>query len=166
MSQTSDDAEERLSNGDVKLGSSDLELVDEGSKLHLVGIRFQNLEIPRGATITSARIEFETDEADSEATSLTLRAQAADDAATFTSAGFDLSSRPTTAAAVSWSPAPWPTVSDRHLTPDLSPLVQEVVDRPGWASGNSMAFLVSGSGERTAESYDGESYNAPFLLVS
>ena len=35
-------------------------------------------------------------------------------------------------------------------TPDLSAVVQEVVDRPGWARGNALVVLVSGTGKRAA----------------
>ena len=67
---------------------------------------------------------------------------------------------------MSWSPAPWSTVSEKHQTPDLAAIVQEIVDRGGWASGHSMVFVVVGSGERTAESYDGEAEGAPLLTVT
>src|SRR6185503_13601444 len=39
-------------------------------------------------------------------------------------------------------------------TPDLSALVREVIARPGWISGNAMAFIISGTGHRTAEAAD------------
>lgn len=52
-----------------------------------------------------------------------------------------------------------------HVTPDLSPIIQELADRNGWASGNAMAFIVTGSGERAAESFDGEEPAAPLLVV-
>ena len=61
VSASSDDAEENTTNGRVNRGSSDLELVDEGSN-QLVGMRFNGLNIPRGATITTASIQFHTDE--------------------------------------------------------------------------------------------------------
>ncbi|MEJ2259762.1 MAG: Ig-like domain-containing protein, partial [Nitrosopumilaceae archaeon] len=96
-----------------------------------VGLRFTNLNVPQGATITSAYIQFETDETDSIETSLILKAQDADDTSTFTSATNDITNRPTTTASVSWnSVIAWNTVNEKHSTPDISPLVQEVVDRP------------------------------------
>jgi hypothetical protein len=53
------------------------------------------------------------------------------------------------------------------VTPDLSGIVQEIVNRSGWQSGNSMAFQISGaSGERAMESYNGHHDLAPTLLVS
>ena len=48
---------------------------------------------------------------------------------------------------------------------DIAPLIQEIVDRPGWASGNAIAVLVTGSGERVAESFDGDPGGAPLLRV-
>ncbi|MFT5142970.1 MAG: hypothetical protein ACI80V_001015 [Rhodothermales bacterium] len=58
-----------------------------------------------------------------------------------------------------------PAGSDQE-TPDLKALVQEIVNRSGWGSGNSMAFIITGSGERTAESYEGSSSKAPLLRVT
>jgi len=31
-------------------------------------------------------------------------------------------------------------------TPDLSPIVQEIVDGSGWDSGNAMVFIITGTG--------------------
>jgi hypothetical protein len=161
-----DDAEEATS-GSVDLSSSDLELVTDGSIQQTVGIRFAGLAIPAGATITKASVQFVADESQSTATALTLRAQAADNAATFTTSSGNLSSRPRTSASVSWAPAAWSAgaAGAAQRTPDLAPVVQEVVSRPGWASGNALALLVTGTGHRTAVSYDGGSGKAPVLHV-
>jgi hypothetical protein len=166
---TSNDAEERVSDGQMYLDSSDLELVNDSDYLgqQVVGIRFQNLAIPQGATITSAYIEFETDETDSVGTSLTFHGEASDNAATFGTGYYDISSRPSTAASVAWNSLPaWNTVGEKHQSPDLSAIVAEIVNRGGWTSGNSMVFIITGSGERTAEAWDGESSNAPLLHVA
>ena len=60
----------------------------------------------------------------------------------------------------------WATEGEKHLTPDLSALVQEVIDRPGWSSGHNMAFVISGSGERAAKSHDADAAGAPLLTVT
>ena len=166
VSQNNDDAEENASSGSMNLGSSDLELISEGGTDQLVGIRFQSIEIPQGATIISAFIEFETDETDSGATSLTIQGEDIDDAPTFNGMNSNISNRTRTTASVAWNSIPaWNTVSERHLTPDLTSIVQEIVDRGGWSSGNDMVFIITGSGERTAESHNGESANAPILRI-
>ena len=48
-----------------------------------------------------------------------------------------------------------PNPAPDQQTPDLATVVQEIVDRPGWTDGNAMAFVITGSGRRTAEAYDG-----------
>ncbi len=168
VSSSSDDAEESVSSGSMYRTSSDLELVDAGSTPQLVGMRFTGLTIPQGATITAAYIQFTVDETDSGTTSLTIRGQDADDAASFSSSSYDISSRATTSASASWSPPAWNTVGEAgsdQRTPDLSAIIQEIVDRGGWSSGNDLAIIVSGTGERTAESYNGSSSKAPLLHV-
>ena len=163
---SSDDAEQLVSNGSMYLNSSDLELIQDGSD-QIVGMRWPGLTIPPGATITAAYIQFVSKEAWSVATSLTLKAQAADNAVTFTTATSNVSSRPVTNASAAWAPMAW-NVGDAGLnqrTPDLSALVQEVVSRPAWASGNALVIIVSGSGHRTAWASDGSPTQAPLLHV-
>lgn len=167
VSLSSDDAEERASDGSVDLTSSDIELGDDPgfSEDQTVGLRFQNITIPQGAVITTAYLEFESDEIDSVATFVNIRAQATDNASTFTSALNDITSRPTTASVVSWTLGAWDAVDVKHQSPDLSSLVKEVVDRGGWSAGNSLAFIIDGAGSRTAESFDGEALAAAKLHI-
>jgi len=62
-----------------------------------------------------------------------------------------------------WSPREAGTT---QTTPDLASLVQEVIDKPGWAPGNGMAFIISGTGEQHAFSYDGSPSLAPKLIIA
>jgi hypothetical protein len=39
------------------------------------------------------------------------------------------------------------------------------VSRPGWAGGRALALYVTGTGVRTAESFDGAATRAPVLHV-
>src|SRR5439155_3632165 len=70
VSASSDDAEEQ-SSGTVSLTSSDLELVYDGNN-QTVGMRFTGVNIPRGATIVNAYVQFQVDETNSEPTALTI----------------------------------------------------------------------------------------------
>src|SRR6476620_9674712 len=159
---SADDAEES-STGSVSLTSTDLELVNDGTD-QTVGMRFTALAVPPGAPVVAAWVQFEVDEATTGATALQVRAQAADDAAPFVKATANLSARPRTSASVTWIPAPWPTkqvAGADQRTPSLVAPIQEVVNRPGWKSGNAIAVLVTGTGRRTAEAFDGT--RAPVL---
>jgi hypothetical protein len=165
----SDDAEETLSTHAVNLTSTDLELVIDSS-LQMVGVRFQNVAIPKNATISAAYIQFTDktgEDLNTNPISLTLQGQAADTAETFTTGSSNISSRPDTAASVTWVPPTWADAAagPDQRTPDLKSIVQEIVNRAGWASGNAMAFTITGSGSRRAWSYNGSPANASQLIV-
>ena len=152
---SSDDAEELVS-GWLDTSSSDLELAVERVP-QTIGLRFTGLPIPPGATITAAWIQFTVDEVSTGPADLLIRAQDAANPTTFTGTG-RITSRATTAASVAWAPAPWPTVGaagTEQRTPDLSPLIQAVVGRPDWTTGNALALILTGTGTRTAESSNG-----------
>jgi hypothetical protein len=161
----SDDAEESAT-GTISVGSSDLELVFDGTD-QLVGMRFNGVTIPPGATITGAFVQFQADKATSTATSLTIRGQAADNAVTFSSTN-KIAPRIRTAIGVSWSPVAWTAAGQAGVgqqTPSLVSVIQEIINRPGWRSGNSLAIIINGTGQRVAQSYEGLSTAAPLLRV-
>jgi hypothetical protein len=164
VAASADDAEESAS-GSVTLNSSDLELVFDKSN-QTVGLRFAGVGVPRGASIVTAYVQFEVDEVSTAAASLAVQGQAADNPGTFTSPTGNVSARPRTSASVAWSPPAWPTTpvaGPDQRTPDLSAVVQEIVNRPGWATANALVILVTGAGRRTAEAFDGTA--APILHI-
>jgi hypothetical protein len=166
VASNSDDAEESAS-GEMYLTSSDLELTFDGSD-QTVGMRFNVIGIPQGAQIMNAYIQFQVDEISSDTTSLTIQGEAHDDAPTFNTVSGDISSRVRTAASEPWMPVPWIMVGESgpdQQTPDISSVIQEIVDRSGWTSGNSVAIIITGTGERVAESYNGTAAGAPLLHV-
>lgn len=59
---------------------------------------------------------------------------------------FNVSSRDRTEASVTWTPGAWTSNAraEAQRTADLSAIVQEIVDREGWAEGNAMAFIIEG----------------------
>ena len=177
VSAGNDDAEERVSDGGMSRASSDLEIsYDSGGNpdrgLQIVGMRFTGLAIPQGATINSAHVEFETDETDAGATNLVIFGEDSDDANGFANNNNNISNRTYTSASVNWSPGAWNTVNELHQTADISTIIKEIVDRPGWVSGNDMVIIIEpGAGctnincQRTAESENGEATAAPLLVV-
>ncbi|MGH7731506.1 MAG: Ig-like domain-containing protein [Candidatus Eiseniibacteriota bacterium] len=167
ISAGTDDAEESAS-GSMNLASSDIDMTFDLSQ-QKIGLRFNLVAVPQGADITGAYVQFHVDETSSEATSLTVRGQLADSPGTFTSASGNISARPPTLAGVPWSPPPWLAVGAAgtdQRTPDLSPVIQEIVDRPGWVSGNSLVLLVTGTGRRVAQSREFSAAGAATLYVS
>jgi hypothetical protein len=163
---SADDAEQRGTS--VTLSSGDLNLVTDGSSVQTVGMRFTGVGVPDGAVITNAYVQFQVDEVSTVTTSLTIAGQAADSAATFTTAAADITNRSRTTASAAWAPLPWSTVNARttdQRTPNLASVVQEIVDRPSWLSGNPVALIITGTGARVAESFDGGAAKAPVLHI-
>jgi hypothetical protein len=164
----SDDVEQS-STGSVSLTSSDLELVNDGATNNQkVGIRFTGIDVPSGAVITNAYLQFQTDEVGSAATSLLVRGEDVDNAAAFTTVKNNVSARLTTDASAAWTPPAWPTIDQAGLaqrTPDLAAVVQEIVDRPGWLAGHAMDFIITGTGTRTARAFESGAAKAPLLHV-
>jgi hypothetical protein len=163
----SDDAEQRVS-GATDLASNDLELVTDGSTQQFVGLRFAQLLVPTGSTITNAYVQFQTDEVSTDAASLAVRAEAADNAATYQAVSGSVTSRTTTPVSAAWTPPAWNTVGESaaaQRTPNLCAVVQSVVARSGWAQGNALALQFSGTGRRTAEAFESGAATAPRLHV-
>ena len=69
---------------------------------------------------------------------------------------------------VSWSPPPWPTeglAGADQRSPDLSDIIQVIINRPGWERGNALALVITGSGRRVADSHNGNSEGVALLHV-
>jgi hypothetical protein len=166
LATSADDAEETVAGG-VNLTSTDLELVDDNG-VQTVGMRFAGVPIPDGATILAAWVQFQVDEVSTAPATLSIAGEAVDTAAAFTTTTRNVSRRARTAASTPWVPEPWPTIDvagPAQRTPDLSPVVQEIVARPGWTSGNALALIATGTGKRVAEACDGLPTAAALLHV-
>ena len=162
----SDDGEEDSGTA-ISLTDAVLDLVnDGGSGNQTVAVRFPNVSIPVTAVITNAYIEFSVAQTDSGVTNLTIAGEDVDTSAALSTTAGDLSVRTTTNARATWSNVPaWNTVNAVHQSPDLTAIVQEIVNRPGWTTGNAMTFLITGSGQRRAHAYEGDAGRAPNLVI-
>jgi hypothetical protein len=168
VATSTDDAEEIVSSGAMSLSSTDLELIQDTND-QIVGVRFNNIQIPDGATLYRAYIQFQTDEiADpQETTNLVIHGELTSSSETFNSAINNISSRALTTTSVSWNALQeWSYVGEAGVhqrTSNLKDIVEEITALPGWNYGNALTFIISGSGKRVAESEDGGA--APILKL-
>ncbi len=110
-----------------------------------VGLRFQNIDVPKGAEIVDAFLRLTPSETTTDLSKITITSQSANNAATFTSGVDNIGSRARNSTVSYWTPT---TVleKDKTVRVDLNPkMIQEVVDRIGWVSGNAMAFFLKDS---------------------
>jgi hypothetical protein len=165
ITASNDDAQEPTGLA-VRADSPDDELGSDGTNAVLSGFRFPNLPVTRGSQIDSAVIQFGVDEvsAAGNVASFTITGEAADNAATYREARTNITSRPKVGS-VAWAPPAWTTVGSAQNTPELKSIAQAVVNRAGWQRGNAIAFMVSGTGRRTALAFDG-GLGAPTLVLT
>jgi len=164
-----DDAEEpKGSRGKFSVTSTDLEFVcDKGPQL--IGMRFGRVGIAPEADVGPVHIQFTVDEETSEPTTLTFFGEATAAPMAFGTGSSRISVRKRTQASVTWQPPAWNRVDEAgpaQRTPDLGPIVREIVSLPGWKRGNALVIIAEGTGKRVAKSFDGDPEGAPVLRVA
>jgi hypothetical protein len=163
-----DDAEEQKK-GKMYRNSTDLELVRNHGFSQTIGLRFTDLELPKGANIVEAYIQFETDEESTEETTVTIYGEKVPNAKRFGKRRYDITNRKKTSAVVSWSQIPkWLKRHEQgslQKSANLKSIVEELVNQDGWQRGNAMVFIINGQGKRVAESYEGSHSGAATLHI-
>jgi hypothetical protein len=184
VAASNDDAEEDVSGGGMGRTSSDLELGHEGAasatSLQTVGVRFIGVDVPEGVVIKKAWVQFTADDINNDyhlpPVSLIVEGELSPDPVDFSSssANPNISSRPATTASVVWDIPVWGAVRSAgpaEQTPDISRVIQEIIDQDGWAAGNAMVVILKDNpanpsqGTREADSFDGDSSTAPLLHI-
>jgi hypothetical protein len=133
------------------------------------GLRFNNISIPQGSVITSAKLVLYSPATQWISMSLQIAAEASDNSAAFSDTSRP-SKRPLTVARVDHkSNAPW-SANTWYTFDEMRTVVQEVVGRPGWKSGNSISIVMKGTGGAWARKFmvsqEGNPAFAPKLLIT
>jgi formylglycine-generating enzyme required for sulfatase activity len=137
-----DDGQEKSSSGVVLSGST----ITVGYG-YLNGFRFTNVAVPNGAAIVSAKLSTAAEATDRyKPLSLTYWGEAADNALPFGISGSaKMSSRFRTLNSVNYANMPaWENRDCYYDSLDLKAIIQEIVDRPAWSSGNALVILQEG----------------------
>jgi len=120
------------------------------------GLRFLNVTIPPGSTVTAATLSLNISSLTYDDIDLDMYAEDTDDAGTFTTAASNVSGRTLTTATVQWIEGS--AGAGVQVSPDISTIIQEVIDRGGWASGNDIAIILRGrTNDCRFEAIDGAS---------
>jgi hypothetical protein len=126
-----------------------------------VGFRFPAVAVPNKATISRAILKVEVSSVFGSLSAPAVTGVAEDNASAWSTSVNPFTVTPTTAG-TSFSPGGGGSISI-----DVTAIVQEIVDRTGWASGNALAFAMSASGTGNIGFTDyGTSPTATYLQVS
>ncbi|MFZ2145869.1 MAG: hypothetical protein WAV28_01515, partial [Sedimentisphaerales bacterium] len=137
-----DSVEDQLDRG-MYMDSSDLEFPNDGG-LQVIGLRFLNVKVPKGANIIEAYIVFTVDETTGpEVVNLIIEGELVADAPAFAATDNNITDRTRTTAQVDWQPEAWPATGVKHQTSDISAVIKEIISQEGWAGGNALAIIIS-----------------------
>lgn len=124
------------------------------------GIRFYNVTIPKGSTILSAKITFNCQEVyDDIICNVRIKGEKVDNAAIFTSHS-DFDGRTRTTEYKDWSSIPAWLLNTDYDSPDISNVIQEIINRAGWASGNYLVLFIADNGSNVAAGRYVKSWNS------
>ena len=153
--------EEHLDNGNLNAGSSDLEMPydDSGnppSDPQLIGLRWENVGVPDGAIIQSAWVQFTADNEylTGAPVNLAIWGRLEPNPDSFTGTGA-VSSAPRTSVHAKWSDLPEWTSGGRgpdQQTSDISAVIEELVNRRGFAVGNALALIIGDDPDNPSKS--------------
>ena len=120
-------------------------------------IRFPNVNIPQGAIISESFLRLTADAARTGESVCNVYANDADNPAAPINEA-QMSSLVYTTAYVEWEQETYWGAGSQYDSPDISAVIQEIVDRGGWASGNAMMLIldVVGTTYSAASAYDRE----------
>ncbi len=142
-----------------------------GPPYYMSGMVFRNVKIPKGAVIVSASLKIHSHNNHLDGIVYArIEAEDVDNAASFNPRGGRIGSQPRTSASVDWDHSePW-AANTWYESPDITDVIQEVIDRAGWSPNNSLAILYSTrddeGGYRNFSSYDRSSDFAPKLEIT
>ncbi len=151
-----DDAiEYGVSNQSMELSNYGMKMTQSWSN-QKIGVRFKELQIPEGATITNATIQFTTRKVTTGTCELNIQGHRTGNASAFNNSSGNISNRQLTQSEVTWEPEDW-LIADfegpEQETPNLAPVIQEIIDQPNWNQGNAIAFIITGTGVRSSHNF-------------
>jgi hypothetical protein len=110
-------------------------------KGYRLGWRFIKVPIPPDAVITSAVLEVYCYQGARNAITIRYLGEASNNAPRFNATQNNLTNRPETYASVVDNPPSW-RAKNWNATPDLSPIIQEIISQPAWQAGNALVLFA------------------------
>ena len=160
VSQSSDDAFENAV-GTVTINGTSMVFNNAG---YWIGYRFQGVTIPNASTINTATLSYYVTSTTRDDNEQDVYGEDVDDAATFSTAASNISSRTLTTAKTTVSAD---SVGVGFYAVDVTAVIQEIINRAGWVSGNDLALLMDAlTGVNLApDTYDNSPTNAAKLDI-
>lgn len=133
-----------------------------------IGLRFTNITIDQGIKISSAKLRFKASVSTSGTVNTKITGEDTDTSNTFSDVS-DFNGRSRTGNTTQWSNVePWSS-GEWYESPDISNVIQEIIDRQDWNSGNNLTLFWEDNGgssdRRACYAYENSATNAPQLII-
>lgn len=130
-------------------------------------LRFTGLEIPQNAQINNAYIEFESKEMGTGSSRLIIKIEDADNTIPLSGSTFN---RQFLSQTVTWDAGLWGFPDIKYKTSNISTLIQLIINRELWTSGNAISFYITSTNiplasKRVVKSFNGDPSAAPKLYI-
>jgi hypothetical protein len=109
-----------------------------------MGLLFRSVALPRGTTLTSATVSITAHQLVGTILGTTIRAVNAANVTAPPTSQTQHAALTLTTASVAWTPSTW-VGGTRYTTPDLSAVLNEVLQRSDWVSGNNLMVVIGDS---------------------
>ncbi len=168
IGQASDDAEEHKASGSVNPYSKTIELTRDVDD-QIVGLRFDDIQIPQGSFIDRAWIQFRAADTNAQSNTLTIRIEDSDNTNTFNTGNYNISSRGVLSTSKTWYLPAWMVDNEASVnqrSPEVRHFIQQITDRAGWQPGNALSFILEGVGHHSAFAMDSvRDYSARLHII-
>ncbi|MBT4883235.1 MAG: VWA domain-containing protein, partial [Glaciecola sp.] len=144
--------------------------ISQGTSIVQTGLRYQDIAIPQGATITRAFLRLTSALVNLDETAIHIYGQLDANAVAF-NASHPISTRTRTTEFTAWeSDNEFGFTNEVHNSPDISAVIQAIVDQTNWCGGNDLAILLdtqstSGSSARQTFSFESGTGQVPQLVI-
>jgi len=133
------------------------------------GLRFTGVTIPKNAQIQSARLEVYSTQGQWQSIGLNIGADASGSSSAFSTSALPSLRTLTTARLVHTSNVNWTTNTWYQFT-GMQSVIQEVVNRSDWNSGNSLSLIARGTvgtwGRKFIRTFEGNAQQSSRLVVT
>lgn len=134
-----------------------------------LGLRFQNITIPKNSTVQTANLQVYSTQGQWITISMNIGAHATGNSSAFSTSSLPSQRGLTTARVTHSSNTRWNS-NTWYSVQNVGPVVQEIVNRSDWQSGNSMSLILRGTANQYGRKYfrsaDATGSLAPRLVVT
>ncbi len=145
----------------LQMGGSTLKVTQE----QYIGIRYSNLSIPNGATITNAYLKFQSNKTSNTKITLNITTEDNVNAEPFLDNIQNIiARRDTIDTFIQWTLPKLEQFSTK--TTDLKTIIQPLVSKTNWKlDHNAIVFIISGKGEQVTNFFNSDNLAEPLLYI-